>query len=585
MKLDNQQEAAVKTESNRVLVLAGAGSGKTRTLTERIAYLIEEKKVSPYEILSFTFTRKAAGEMKSRLEDRIGTESHHVNMGTMHSIALQFIHRFGETIGLRSKGVTVYSQWESNYLLKEIAIEMGIFKKSWNPKKKVVDEVFADYYERGILPAPDHPAHDIFNVFISRCKENNALTYGALLIGMELLIPVLAKHLHYRHILVDEVQDIDPLQWRIIEALCKAFNAQLFVVGDIDQSIYEFRGAVPGYLIDNQETFDVFRIENNYRSDATIVKAANSLIQHNTDRIEKTMVATKRKTHEAIDLIKNMDSAKIVYFLASSAIKSDSTIAVLCRVHGPLVKLSELLTDAGIDHTYVGKKSALTNSEEFRRFHAFLKLIVNPYDNFAFLLVKDLIGLSKEGYLDIRSQAASEGKSHFQAWKSQSPAWGEVWNIFQETNLDNVSVELDIIFRNGLMNQDEGTQAYGFVQEWVRDNPTGTVQQYLDWLATYDLQEEIKENEGLQLMTVHAAKGLEWSTVIIAGVNEGLLPSKQAIKADDVESERRLAYVAFTRARDQLILTVRPETSENERTNKITLTPISRFVKESKIGG
>ena len=169
MQLDKQQSAAVKTESNRVLVLAGAGSGKTRVLTERIAYLTETQKVSPYEIMAFSFTRKASGEIRSRLEERIGSEANHCTLGTMHSIALQFIHRLGEAIGFKSKGVTVYSAWETNYLLKEIAIEMGIFKKSWNPKKKVVDEVFADYYERGILPAPDHPAKAIFDVFIARC--------------------------------------------------------------------------------------------------------------------------------------------------------------------------------------------------------------------------------------------------------------------------------------------------------------------------------------------------------------------------------------------------------------------------------
>ena len=290
MELDPQQKKAVITESKKVLVISGAGSGKTRVLTERIAYLIEQKKVSPYEILAFTFTRRAAGEMNSRLENRIEGKAHKVTMSTMHALGLNMIHKFGETIGLRNKTVTVYSEWEESYLLKEVAIELGIFKKTWKiPKKKVIDPMFAAYYERGIEPTRFDPGYGLFKAFIHRCKENNALTYGALLIGLEMLIPTMAKYLHYRHILVDEVQDIDPLQWQIINKLCAAFNASLFTVGDIDQSIYSFRGAVPEYLIEHQDKFNIYRIETNYRSDAYIVQGANNLISHNQDRLEKTM--------------------------------------------------------------------------------------------------------------------------------------------------------------------------------------------------------------------------------------------------------------------------------------------------------
>lgn len=289
--LNAEQKAAVETESRQALLLAGAGSGKTRTLTERIAYLIEKKKVSPYEVCAFTFTRKASQEMQTRLSTRIAG-AHKVTMGTMHSLALRQLRRFGETIGLKPSSITVYSPWEEAFLLREIGKELCIYDgKKWKIKKKEIDRAFADYYQTGAVPDKTDNRYPIFKTFMARCRENNAMTYGGLLIGLEILIPTLAKHLHWKHILVDEVQDIDPLQWRIINRMSTALDTSLFVVGDIDQSIYEFRGAVPQYLIDHADLFDIYRLGTNYRSDANIVAAANRLIGHNTDRLEKTMRA------------------------------------------------------------------------------------------------------------------------------------------------------------------------------------------------------------------------------------------------------------------------------------------------------
>jgi DNA helicase-2/ATP-dependent DNA helicase PcrA len=297
MKLDRQQESAVITEAKKTLVIAGAGSGKTRVLTERIAYLIEAQKVSPYEILAFTFTRKAAGEIRERLETRLETKAGHITVGTMHAIALKMLHKFGNIIGLKAKQLTVYSQWETDYLLKDVAAEMGIFKKSWKIPKKDIDRCFADYYEKGQEPLEDNPVHDLFQAFVQRCRENNALTYGALLTGF-----------------VDEIQDIDILQWSIINELCENLKASLFVVGDVDQSIYSWRGAVPEYLIEHQHEFKIYRLETNYRSDKNIVTAANNLIKHNMDRIPKTMVAFE-DAQTSIETVKNVDSAGIVQLI------------------------------------------------------------------------------------------------------------------------------------------------------------------------------------------------------------------------------------------------------------------------------
>ena len=271
MKLDKQQYATVHTESEKALVLAGADSGKTRVLTERIGHLIENCKVSPFEIVAITFTRKAAGEMKERLANRI-QGAHKLTVGTMHRVALRMIQQFGDQIGLKSKQTTVYSECEASYLLREVAMDLGIYNgKSWKVPKKDIDRVFANYYEHGQRPAEENSVNGLFKTFMARCRENNSLTYGGLLIGFEMLIPTIARFKKWRHILVDEVQDIDPLQWRIINDLVEATGASLFCVGDDSQSIYSFRGAVPEYLIEHQNEFDIYQLQSNYRSLPPIV--------------------------------------------------------------------------------------------------------------------------------------------------------------------------------------------------------------------------------------------------------------------------------------------------------------------------
>lgn len=581
--LDTQQRQAVETESRSALVLAGAGSGKTRVLIERIAHLVEKNNVSPHEVMAFTFTRKAAQEIGSRLEDRLGKASYGVTLGTMHALALGMIKRFGEKLNLRPKHITVYCQWEEAFFLKDVAESIGVYKRNkksgtWKIPKKEIDKMFQDYYQQGILPDENVKTKTLFDVFLARIRENNALTYGALLIGLELLIPYMAKYLHIRHILVDEVQDIDPLQWRIIRGLCDAFGASLFVVGDVSQSIYQWRGAVPEYLLEHEQEFDVYRIETNYRSDPQIVESANRLIEHNELRLPLTMkAARKHGEYSFVNTVHNMDSRGLARYIKSVTEPNSTNITVLARIHKLLDKLSEELTFEGVNHVKVGGQTALTNSENFRRLHAFLKLIVNPFDNFSFMLIKDIIGLLNIEYLHIRKTAVEQGESHFQAWMKSCD---NVYTSFFKENSDGRLLK-DVWG----MHEFDGltfdiSEIGNFLVNWVNNNPNATIQDYLDWLVTYDLQDELDENhKGVQLMTVHASKGLEWPNVIIAGCNEGILPSKQAIAKGDIEAERRLFYTAITRAENQLIITVRPEqtTSENGKTYN---NPISRFVKE-----
>jgi DNA helicase-2/ATP-dependent DNA helicase PcrA len=576
MNLDTQQQTAIKTTSPRALVLAGAGSGKTRVLIERIAWLIETQKVSPTEIMAFSFTRKASGEIRDRLKERIGGKANGVQMGTMHGLALEFIHRFGEAIGLRPANVTVYGDWESGYLLADVAQEMSAKK----PALKAAKEALEQYYQTGEKPKEDDPGRDLFMVFLARCRENNSLTYGALLVGLRLLVPTLAKYLHVCHILVDEIQDIDPLQWAIINEMVFAFKANLFVAGDIDQSIYEFRGAVPKYLVDHAEEFDIYRLEANYRSVPSIVEAANRLIEHNQDRITKTMRAT-REIGGALAVLGAVSSEQI--FAISKGVKEidgvryvpesievGGPVAILARKHSLLGKIDRLMEEAGIPHTYIGKTTALTNSEPFRRFHAFLKLAVNPFDNFSFLLIRDIIGLSREEYGRVRLDAADKGRSHFQVFLGNTDFLK--FQVYFDNTLSGFAEYVNSAY------PDLSPESLAFIQKWTSEH-SDDIASYLDWLATFDVQDELKgEIEGITLSTIHAAKGLEWPVVIVAGCNEGIIPARPN-DPDEIEGERRLMYVAMTRAMDQLMLTVRP-TESTDAAGRVHKSPESRFIME-----
>lgn len=575
MQLSQEQTAAVHADSKNALCLAGAGSGKTRVLIGRINHLLENCQVSPYEVLACTFTRKSGKEMTERLEKEIGSKVYNVTIGTLHSVALKMIQRFGEFIGLNPGKITIYSSWEESILLKDVCVELGYhtgkkFRKG--ATKKDVAAAFYLFYTKGMRNKRDYIPNEIMDAFFLRCRENNALTYGMIMTSFLRLIPRIGNMLKFRHVLIDEVQDLDPLQWRIVRLICSICDASLFVVGDDSQSVYSFRGADPDYIIRNQEKFDIYKLRDNYRSDRFIVEAANNLIKHNKNRLDLEMNAVRTFESE-LSFYDNHDSSKMVELYRSFS--GYENVAILASYHSLLEKLSTLLEAAGIDHEYIGKKTAFTRSEEFRRVHAFLNLAVNPFDNFSFLLVRDYLGISSDEYKSIRMQSVQQDKSHFQVFSEmEQPDW--ISEYFEAIDTQSFQDVIEFILMVDFGFDDE--LVLEFIQDYINSNHQPTIRGYLDWLALFDVQDEItSEPKKLQLMTIHASKGLEFSMVIIAGLNEGILPGFRAMKSDsELESERRLAYVAYTRAQDHLILTSRPIDPEA----KIQQPP-SRFIKES----
>jgi DNA helicase-2/ATP-dependent DNA helicase PcrA len=565
--LDLQQCAAVKSPHKNTLVIAGAGSGKTRVLVERIAHLIEKRGVSPSEIMAITFTRKASAEMLRRLEERIGHDAYRIRIGTIHAIALRYVRMFGQTLGIRPMTVTVYGEWEENFLARDTA---GLVKA-----KPGYKESLEKFYQTGNAPDEDDPHHRFFSVFMNRLRSNNSLTYGMLLAGMKTLVPEIAKH-PLKHILVDEAQDLDSLQWHIVQYLQSLSDCSVFAVGDIDQSIYAWRGAIPEYLISLKSTYELFRLENNYRSAAVVVASANALIENNIRRITKTM-HPHRQDPGRMEVCRNMDSAAVALALAEMKEKHPR-IAVLSRAHALLVKLSQELELLNVKHHYCGHQSTIMRSEEFRRAHAVFKLLQNRFDNFSFTLARPHLGVVDSQYMEIMRDAMDNLSSHVDSWLKlyASEKWKAVFNDSQHENFGALVKRLQKMVDNFDFAA-AAKIAMGFAETG------GSLRKYLDWVTTFDLQEEVQdpEQEGIQLMTIHAAKGLEFPVVVIVGMNEGILPSKQSMSAGDIEEERRLAYVAITRAQDNLHLCVRPEVTESK--GKTYANPTSRFVHEMSL--
>lgn len=586
--LNLEQKAAVMAPEANVLILAGAGSGKTRTLIERVAWLIQNG-ASPYEIVCATFTRAAAAEMRGRLVDRIGRLARQVSLSTLHGLGLRLMSRYGECIGLRSGSISVYTPLETQTLLEHEGEMLGLYVKGkWKHGKKLLDGIF-ERIEAGEPCSEDSPYFPLVRSFEAACRANNAVPYYGLIHGLAHMAEMgkIREYTNWKYLLVDEAQDLDAMQWRALAAIQKhADKGELYAVGDLSQSIYGFRGAVPGYLqgmIDDGK-LTVYELKSNYRSDKAIVDAANRLISHNRSYRALEMQAMRPADANTVEVINGMDSVNLATWIANTFFLFPPTI--LCRNNRMLDKISAELAALGVKHRRIGKTTSALHSPLFVKAHALLKCCANPFDETAFLMCHKGLGLSAEGYANCRVLAAQSGKSSWQVYL-------EVVEEKDRANLPLASTsmwEVKKWFEQGkyAFDPQDGDKAefMAWLVAYLDKFPLSELAEYLDWLALVDVQDEIRqwnddESEKLiTLMTCHAAKGLEFPVVILAGCNEGVLPGKQAIKAgeDAIEDERRIMYVAVTRPRDLLILAVRPTQKQLPEGNREE--PVSRFLAE-----
>lgn len=601
-QLNERQKQAVETISGAVLVLAGAGSGKTRVLTERVAYLINGKNVAPWQILAITFTNKAAQEMKERIAGVVSTDMRDMWISTFHAMCVRMLRRYADSLGY-TKNFLIYDTDDTLRLLKKILERMGLKEnKSYSDRyiKNLISKYkndnttldFAQYAEERNPFVADH-AGEIFDEYTQELHKQNAMDFDDLLLNtLTLLETVDEARIYYQnkfhYIMVDEYQDTNMVQYKLIKILSGGYG-NIFVVGDDDQSIYAFRGANIRNILEFEKDFPgaaVIRLEQNYRSDKKILDVANCVIKNNEGRKGKTLWSN-------ID-----DGEKPVLYTAGSEYEEAETIAreiqrlsdegtryadmaILYRIHTLSRILEEKLRLYAVPYRIYGGIS-FYERKEIKDMIAYLNIIANPAADLQLLRIintpKRAIGMAK---IDALARAAEYGGMSILEVMQKAEA------LLSDKALIKKAKEFYEMYERMCENAEELTvhelleRAYEIsgYKKMLEEEQTPEAEARMENIAelinsayTYDEEEEaslegflqnialitdldsMDDKGGVTLMTMHAAKGLEFDTVFIAGMDEAIFPSQRAIDEDNIEEERRLCYVAVTRAKRKLYM-------------------------------
>ena len=609
--LNQNQKEAVIHDNGPCLVIAGAGSGKTRVLTYRIAHLISSG-VDPFSILALTFTNKAAKEMKQRIEKIVGTEARSLWMGTFHSIFARILRSEGYKLGYPPNFV-IYDTQDSKSLIKSIVKELNldpkIYKENFiynrisNAKNRLIS--YTDYVNNPILQEEDASSLrpkicEIYKIYVQRCFKSQAMDFDDLLFNTNILfsehIDVLNKYQQlFQHVLIDEFQDTNYCQYLITKKLA-AVHRNIFVVGDDAQSIYAFRGAEIRNILKFEDDFDelkTVKLEQNYRSTKTIVKAANSVIEKNKSKISKE-VWTENEDGELISLRKSFsdnDEGKMVSNLIFEEKNknqlSNSKFAVLYRTNSQSRSIEESLRRIGLKYKVFGGLS-FYQRKEVKDILAYLRFSINQNDEQSF---RRIINFPRRGIglTSVNKIITVSNKEEKSLWEiisnSQKYLNNRISNLLTSfvdiiTSFKNFSKSNDayssashIASNSGLLKElwddrsIEGISRYENVQELLNsikeyvdneENKEKSLDNFLQEISlmTDQDQDENEDGEYVSLMTIHMAKGLEFPVVFIVGVEEDLFPSQMMISSrEDLEEERRLFYVAITRAMKKLYIT------------------------------
>jgi DNA helicase-2/ATP-dependent DNA helicase PcrA len=598
-KLNPQQREAVLTTEGPVLVLAGAGSGKTRVLTERIAYLIRERGVSPERILAFTFTNKAAGEMRARVERLLARRDLPFWIGTFHATGLRILRREANHIGLQ-RNFAVYDEDDSLGLIRDIVKGKG-WSLDENPPGVIRDRI--SRWKCALIP-PDEASGQatdleeersakVFESYTAGLRASNALDFDDLIARVVELFtahPRVRERYarQFRYVLVDEFQDTNTIQMLMIDALA-SHHRNLFVVGDDDQAIYGWRGATVENILQFDTVYDdavVIRLEENYRSTNAILEAANHLIGHNKGRKGKALWS-RRGTGERPRLIfveDEIEEAEEVLDLIVSWLRAGvrrSEIAVLYRTHAQSRALENGLRAGGLPYQIIGGVR-FYERKEIRDLLAYLKLVNNASDNVNF---RRAINVPRRGVGEVTieriERAAAGGSLLGAARRSETLA---AIPRAQRTSVEAFSAliaSLQIMAKKDPVDEVlraviERTRYRDHLKEdprtvetrlenieellveterFVSAAPDTRLAAFLEEIALLSDVDALKGEETVALMTLHNAKGLEFRVVLITGLEEGLLPHYSSFdNAEELEEERRLFYVGITRAQEQLYI-------------------------------
>ncbi len=603
-----QREAVLNTEGP-LMIIAGAGSGKTRVLTYRIAYLLREKRVDPFSILSLTFTNKAAKEMRQRIEKEVGPDARNLWMGTFHSVFARILRYESDKIGYPSN-FTIYDTDDSKALIKDIVKEMNLDEKVYKPnailsrissaKNRLVGAL--QYLNDPIIQADDAGAMrphtgKIYKKYADRCFKSGAMDFDDLLFNTNVLFKehpdVLNRYQdRFKYVMVDEFQDTNLSQYLITRRLA-ARHQNICVVGDDAQSIYAFRGADIQNILNFEKDYPdlkIVRLEQNYRSTKNIVEAANSIIQKNTAQLRKN-VWTANEEGNLIEVVKAASDNEEGKLIASAIFEqkmqeqmSYSDFVILYRTNSQSRAMEEALRRMNIRYKIVGGLS-FYQRKEIKDLLAYLRFTINHNDEQA---MKRIINYPRRGIGEttVAKIAVAADEANVALWDVITNftkfAGGRVGETVQTFGTLIKSFELitktkdafdaasHIAKTSGILKElyddktIEGRVRYENVQELLNaikefvdrpDNPDKSLGAFLQEIALLtDIEDKENENEeSVTMMTIHSSKGLEFKSVFIVGLEEDLFPSQMMLASRaDLEEERRLFYVAITRAEKKL---------------------------------
>ncbi|QGR81448.1 DNA helicase PcrA [Enterococcus gallinarum] len=608
-----QKEAVMHTEGP-LLLMAGAGSGKTRVLTHRIAYLIEEKNVNPWNILAITFTNKAAREMKERVNQLLGSGVEDVWVSTFHSMCVRILRRDVDQIGY-SRNFTIIDTSEQNTLMKRVLKELNIDPKKYDPRS--ILGAISNAKNELLTPADyENQQGSLFEQIVGRCyalyqkelRNNQCMDFDDLIMNTirlfkenEDALQFYQRKFHYIH--VDEYQDTNHAQYTLVNLLADRFK-NLCVVGDADQSIYGWRGANMQNILDFEKDYPdaaVILLEQNYRSTQTILNAANQVIKNNRNRPDKNLW-TENSAGEKITYYRGDSERDEARFIVSEMQKQIADkgrkfgdFAVLYRTNAQSRVIEEMLLKANVPYTMVGGRK-FYDRKEIRDILAYLSAIANPSDS---LSLERIINVPKRGIgatsveklrefaslhewslleaamnVDLANISGKAGKElgSFGMMMDQFAQMIPYLSVTELTKeiLDKTGYKQDLINQNNLESQSRLENLEEFLtvtQEFDKrfeaqneddaDAPEEKLTVFLNDLALLsDVDSYEEESSQVTLMTLHAAKGLEFPVVFLIGLEENIFPLSRALMEEsELEEERRLAYVGITRAEEELFLT------------------------------
>lgn len=626
--MNNMQQQAVFCTEGPLLILAGAGSGKTTVLVNRIAYILQSELCKPSQILAITFTNKAAGELKERICNAVPEGGSDIWAATFHSTCARILRRYGDRIGFTSH-FTVYGTDDQKKLVKDILKQLNYDEKML-PVKRVLNEISKakdemltpqEMLKRAGYDNLKQSVAKVYEIYQSRLKTADAMDFDDMLCKTVELFQKCPDILEFyqnqfKYIMVDEYQDTNKVQYKFVSMLAAKYG-NICVVGDDDQSIYKFRGATIENILSFENTFKgakMIRLEQNYRSTQNILNAANGVISNNTMRKGKTLW-TENAVGDKIEVHTSDSERDEAQFIAKTILdgvadgRKFSDFAILYRMNAQSNSIEQALSRSGIPHRVIGGRR-FYDREEIRDMVAYLQVINNPYDD---VRLGRIINVPKRGIGATTLEKASEiaaglGESIYSVIKDA--------DVYPQLSRAATKLKSFVALIDGLMEAEQSgdyslAELYNLILEHTdyekylkteKDNPDVRIENieelssniikfeedYAEEASLSNFLEEISlqtdidnydaEADSSVMMTLHSAKGLEFPVVFIAGLEEGVFPSiATMMNPDELNEERRLAYVGITRAKEKLYIT---KAKSRMLMGHTSYNKVSRFVNE-----